>query len=500
MSYSGFENEDKIIEALNGKKIDELNINLQQLIKESFRNYQGTIEAIKQAGQNKSDLKITIANESHTYSIKKGTGNSIHQEPIEPFLDFLAKNYDIDEKMKDNFKLFIWGDGTLDGKGNISDRLSAPQFKKSYPKVIEDIQNFFNGIKTPLIKRFLIEGVESNSSAEYVYYGIVESGVCCKSDKIVEWIAKNSSKGAISVGKLTFQAWNRNINGGDKSEKKRGVIQLKWGSIKDDIAIIANKTNMGTKEGTAQEIKFVKILNQKIDLSYWHTLKLDPNHHYAIRVISKKYGSLNESKILPKADAFIAQGHVDKEYLDSKEGFLDEKDMQKFNLQPINYSGISIKRADSKQYQIMKMSPSTFQKLFGSNILASGSSIYCNKEIEFIKNTKLLEAWGVREQEFREYFNQQININLISVTDATSKENLKRIKTFSNQEIAKIINTNKNISDFIFFGIGNFEEPFTAHSLFEQGEFKPNYIIPFTITTGSGRSKGVYTLVLKPKG
>jgi len=79
------------------------------------------------------------------------------------------------------------------------------------------------------------------------------------------------------------------------------------------------------------------------------------------------------------------------------------------------------------------------------------------------------------------------------------QENLKQIKSFSNKEIAKIINTNKSISNFIFFGIGNFEEPFTAYWLFEYGEFKANYVIPFTVTTGSGRSKGVYTLVLKPK-
>jgi len=58
---------------------------------------------------------------------------------------------------------------------------------------------------------------------------------------MVDWIASHNSKGAISIGKLTFQAWNRNINGGDKSEQKRGVIQLKWGSIKDDIKVIANE-------------------------------------------------------------------------------------------------------------------------------------------------------------------------------------------------------------------------------------------------------------------
>ncbi len=139
MSFSGFDNEDRIIEALNGKTFESLTVNLQNLIKSSFSNYNGTIKAIKQAGQNKSDLKISIGNESHTYSIKKGTGNSIHQEPIEPFLEFLAQNYGIDEEMKNNLRLFIWGDSTLDGSGDVANRLSAPQLKKQYPQIIESV-------------------------------------------------------------------------------------------------------------------------------------------------------------------------------------------------------------------------------------------------------------------------------------------------------------------------------------------------------------------------
>jgi len=257
--------------------------------------------------------------------------------------------------------------------------------------------------------------------------------------------------------------------------------------------------NKGTKEGTAQEIEFVKLLNKKEDLSYWNTLSLEPSSHYAIRVISKKYGKLNDSKVLPKADAFIAYGDIPLDYLESKDYFLDEKDIEKFNLEPISKSGISIKRADSKKYQIIKMSPSTFKKLFGSNILASGASIYCTKEIEFIKNSELLSGWGVDESEFISYFNQHLDINLLSVTKSSNKRELKLIKKFSNAKIAEIINSDKSISDFIFFGIGNFEEPFTAHWLYEHGEFRANYMIPFTVTTGSGRSKGVYTLVLKPK-
>jgi len=241
MSYSGFDNENIIRESLHNKKITELNSNLQQFIKDSFSIYDDVILCEKQAGQNKSDLKITIGNESHTYSLKKGTGNSIHQEPIEPFLKFLDDKYSLSESLKNDLRLFIWGDKTLDGSGLVEDRLKVSEFKKVYPSSIENIQYFFLNVEKDLIKRFLIDGVTSNSSAEFIYYGDVENGICCKSDKVLDWILENKSNGAISIGKLTFQAWNRNINGGDKSEKKRGVIQLKWGSIKNDIKVIYEK-------------------------------------------------------------------------------------------------------------------------------------------------------------------------------------------------------------------------------------------------------------------
>lgn len=257
--------------------------------------------------------------------------------------------------------------------------------------------------------------------------------------------------------------------------------------------------NKGTKEGTAQEINFVKTLNKKEDLSYWTTLNLTSNNYFAIRVLFKKDGLLNEAKILPKADVFIARGVVPLDYLKSKDYFLDENDIEKFCLTPLENSGVSIKREDSKNYQIMKMSPSTFKKLFTSNILASGASIYCNKEIEFTKNSALLKAWDITDREFKEYFNKALNINLASLTDATCKDSLKRIKKFSNEKIAEIINSDKAISDFIFFGIGNFKEPFTAPWLFAYGKFTPNYKMDFLITTGSGRSKGIYTIVVKPK-
>lgn len=256
----------------------------------------------------------------------------------------------------------------------------------------------------------------------------------------------------------------------------------------------------GTKEGTIQEIDFTKILNKKKIISYWNILNINLKEHYAIRVIRKQYGKLNEGKVLAKSDLFIAKGIVPIEYLESNDYYLDEDDFTKYKLEIVEGSGISIKEINSKKYTIMKMSPPTFKKLFGSNILASGSSIYCNKEIEFSKNIDLLDGWGITEKEFINYYNNNLDIHIGSVTDSLSKKNLKKIKTFANNKISQIINENKDISDFIFFGIGNFEEPYIAKWLFECNEFKKNYIIPFNITTGSGRTKGIYTIVVKPKG
>jgi hypothetical protein len=256
--------------------------------------------------------------------------------------------------------------------------------------------------------------------------------------------------------------------------------------------------NKGTKEGTFEEENFVRLLNKKEILEFWEIFGLDPKNHYAVRVIHKKFGKVNNEKILPKADVFIVKGEIDEEFLKNKEYLLDEDDIESFNVQKVNNSGISVKRPDSKKYQIVKMSPSTFKKIFGSNILAAGASIYCSREEEFFKNKNILDGWGVEEKSFIEFFKKELNIKSDALSDLT-KNDFERIKKYSNDKIREIIKNNKNISDLLFFGKGNFEEPYTAEWIYEKGVLKKNYVIPFTVTTGSGRSKGKYTIVLKPK-
>ncbi|HLD55738.1 MAG TPA: hypothetical protein VJB35_05755 [Candidatus Nanoarchaeia archaeon] len=249
--------------------------------------------------------------------------------------------------------------------------------------------------------------------------------------------------------------------------------------------------NKGTKEGTIEEVNFVKKLNKDKKNLFWNKLinKKDLSEIFAVRVNTKKFGKINGEKVLPKSDVFLIETKdISLEELQKKDFLLEENDLEKIKFKIIPESGISIKRIDSIKYQILKMSPNTFKKVFGNYELGAGASIYCNeKELE--KNKSVLRGWKTNEQEILSFFKEE-NLNL---------DSCKRIKTKSNQNIFEMINTIKKISDFVFKGTGNFEEPFLANWFYERGNLSKSEKIPFIITTGSGRSKGVFTLVVKPK-
>ena len=243
-------------------------------------------------------------------------------------------------------------------------------------------------------------------------------------------------------------------------------------------------------EGNYEEIVITKKLNSKT--IFWEKLPYDKNNTYAIHVITKKFGKINNEKIQPKADVFFASGKVDLDFLVKNEFYLNESDLEVLNLKPIPFSGLSIKLSNS-HYTITKISPNTFLKIFKSNILGAGASIYSTQDFE--KNIEILKGWGVMKNDFDNYFKNQLNIENINLFN---KEILSQIKSYSNHEIEKIITNNIEISELIFKGIGNFDEPFTAHWILENNILKKNYYIPFKITTGSGRSKNIFTIVLKP--
>lgn len=250
--------------------------------------------------------------------------------------------------------------------------------------------------------------------------------------------------------------------------------------------------NKGTPEGTIEEINFVKLLNSNKENSFWKILvkEKDKSKIFAVRVTSKKFGKINKSKILPKSDIFLIKSKdIYLDFLERKNYLLTEEDLSEVKFEYLKESGISVKRQDSNKYQILKMVPKTFFKIFGNYEFGAGASIYCSKEDELIKNNYVLKGWNTSEKKILKFFKEE-KLNL---------ESCKRIKKISNKIIENEINNKEKISDFVFKGIGNFEDPFYATWFYEKGELKKAEKIPFVITTGSGRSKGDFTLVVKPK-
>lgn len=235
---SGFENEDELIEYLNSKKIKDLNNNMKDFIFFIFGNIdeENTIQATSGKSGQKPDMIIIINNEIKRISIKKGTGNSVHQEKVEIFAEFLA-SINIPSEIIDKLLKFHWGDGTNNGTG--SERISSTEYKNKFPKEIDIINEEFNKEKNikEFINRFIMQGKsEEYDIVDALYYGNVNEGHWASSDEIIEYVVNNIFKlDSIHFGPLTYQIWNRCLNFNPNTEDRRKVMQVKWGSLLNDL-------------------------------------------------------------------------------------------------------------------------------------------------------------------------------------------------------------------------------------------------------------------------
>lgn len=510
----GRNNENEISKAINGKKYKDINsTNLKFFIKEMHPKVTDDtfIQCPYQAGMKKEDLQILIEKKTYNVSVKEGNGNSIHQEKLEPFIKMLKEKFSISDRLADDIRMFIWGDGTTDGSAPKEKRMNNDDFKKAHPEIIERIQKFLDGQSIELLYRFLVTGT-LGGNVDYIYYGTPLDGVWCTAENAIEY-QTHASKGArtaLALGDISFQAWNRCIKGIAK-EKQRDTIQLKWGAIQKDIVAIRRAKialNMGTHEGDSGEFNFTRELNRnkKTSNCNWKFLieKLELtgtlDNIYAVKVLNKVKSKLIGKKVLPKTDLYLIRADIDTQLLFLNNHLLDEHTISNIKYEVINGSGISVKRPDSTKYTIQKLSPSSFNALFKNTYLAAGASLYCNeKELE--KNTDVLAGWGSTLKELIENIPNMPVINILSSSIPIQErvQACQKIKTICNTQIKKIIVSQTSISDLIFKGKGNFNEPYIANFIYKNQKLQINEVTDFSVTTGSGRSHGNYTIEIKPK-
>ncbi len=217
MSKDGFDNEKEIASYLDSKNFSQLNNNMRRFLKflnGSNLKENSLIRAKAINGQFKTDLVIKFNNKTKNISVKKGSGNSFHQEKIETFIEFIDK-LGASKEVKIYLVEFI--DSYKDGKVYFSE----------FPSKKEAIQKFFDKHSKKLLIRFIRTGKYKEYPADYIYHGKISHGKFGKTEFVINKMIKERPTGnaQIYVGALTFQKWNT------RNESKRGSIQLKGPTI-----------------------------------------------------------------------------------------------------------------------------------------------------------------------------------------------------------------------------------------------------------------------------
>jgi len=237
----GVENEKQIVSAFNERQIKVLTAYQQAFIKQLYKNASDTdvVHAKKVGGQGfKPDVEIDVEGEKYSISVKKGGGNSVHQEKTELFLHYCVQTLDMTEEERDSLLLFLYGDGTTDGDSLPEERLKDQELVDTYKTEIEIVQRFFDRNKRNLLERFLVYGRlgrERGIKADYIYHGDATDGVWCPLDyEAIDYLAEvpNAPDAPLAIGPLTIQVWNRNLEGKPEMEQRRHSIQVKWGACK----------------------------------------------------------------------------------------------------------------------------------------------------------------------------------------------------------------------------------------------------------------------------
>ncbi len=230
-SNEGLTHQKNINNFVNGKKINELKeCNLKKFLLFIIKNrnikfnskdiLRCSILGPQKGIPQKSDLKITISGSNSYISLKKGTGNSYHQEQLTSFANFL-KSLGASNELIKTFKTFIC---SSDYKTKIN------QTKKN------NMQNFFKIHKEKIIHRAVIKGSYNHlQEAEFFYHcdrdlSTFKDGHFLDRKKLLKIliVEKNNTSAFLPVGQLTLQAYERKKDIDDIQFKGPSYQDLKW--------------------------------------------------------------------------------------------------------------------------------------------------------------------------------------------------------------------------------------------------------------------------------
>ena len=244
----GFEIEDRIIAAIDGKTLQELKNNLRFSIKRMFNNIdeQKPFFAKKCEPFGKPDIEISHNGEKHYVSVKSGRSKEFHSENIQKFVGFL-KEHDIGEKTIGALLHFHFGDGTTDGTGE--KRMDYYDTMTAYKSEIEAANSSLNRDKQlilDMLDRVIFQGNYTElPAAEFIYKGDDEMGVLCSRNQIRKHVMRKSFTfyRTPHIGPMVVRPYARYATGDGKYPEKRFIICFDWLDLDSDMEYISERYN-----------------------------------------------------------------------------------------------------------------------------------------------------------------------------------------------------------------------------------------------------------------
>jgi hypothetical protein len=240
----GFDLENDLLTHINENVIyDKFNQNIMKFCDFvfPFKLKGKQIRAIAGQKGSKVDMVLVCNQIKRNISIKTGFGNSIHQENILLFVDFL-RELKIEEKIITSILKYHYGE--IFNNQNIKMRLNSKELKKIMINELREINVTLNNnnILTELVKRFLLQGKDKNMPIiDFIYYGDLENGIWASSKELTTYVQnKKHFNNGIFIGAFNYQTWNRNLSLNPDYEYKRETMQIKWPTLKEDLENIRN--------------------------------------------------------------------------------------------------------------------------------------------------------------------------------------------------------------------------------------------------------------------
>lgn len=233
----GFQNEVDFKDIIDKKKLYQLPTDIKEMLLYIFGNVddKSYVQCWLSKYYEKADIKVKINGVVKGISIKSGGFSSIHQEHISKFYPFLLK-IGVDDNVINKFNNYI--NGIVKGK-----RVSSSEYIENNSSDIDIIRKKFNEyyVKTNMIIRFIFQGTEIQKyDCDCLIYGTPNNFIWATKNEILKFLVDYEAKEQkfINISALNIKCYDRNLRNNPLKKECQNSIQIKWYSIRGDLAFI----------------------------------------------------------------------------------------------------------------------------------------------------------------------------------------------------------------------------------------------------------------------